>query len=163
MSSTSQFRRLSHAPNGAMKSSFALTFKALSIGEKPKDRIFPDRPTTAIVKDQAGSAIENDRVLVVLSYDEELAPSEKTCTLLVDPKLRVEFAELQIKVGEAKKSLLELLKQQSKFKMNLEKEASLVIMKTPGDFRRALIRIRDEIKEQKDAPMAAVEYDPCFC
>jgi hypothetical protein len=151
-----------YAPNGAMKSSFALTFKALSIGDKPKDRIFPDRPTRAIVQDEAGAAIANDRVLVVLSYDEELAPSEKTCTLLVDTKLRAEFAELQTKVGEAKRSLLELLKQQSKSKINLEMETSLVIMKTPGDFRRALIRIRDEVKEQKDAPLAAVEYDRVF-
>jgi hypothetical protein len=102
--------------------------------------------------DEKGAAIENDRVLVVLSYDEELAPSEKTCTLLVDPKLRAEFSELQSKVVDAKKSLLDLLKQQSKSKMDLEAETSLVIMKTPGDFRRALIRIRDEIKEQEDAP-----------
>jgi hypothetical protein len=134
-----------------MKSSFALTFQALSIGEKPKDRIFPDRPTSAIITDEAGAVVENDRVLVVLSYDEELAPSEKTCTLLVDPKLRAEFAALQVKVVEAKKSLLDLLKQQSKSKMNLEVEASMVIMKTPHEFRRALIRIRDEIKEQTRA------------
>ena len=151
-----------YAPNGAMKSSFALTFRALSGGEKPQDRIFPDRPTSAIVTDETGAAIENERVLVVLSYDEEFAPSEKTCTLLVDPKLRAEFAELQTKVGEAKKALLDLLKQSSKSKMDLEAQASLVIMKTPGDFRRALIRIREEILEQKSAPLASVEYDRVF-
>jgi hypothetical protein len=95
-----------YAPNGAMKSSLALTFKDLSSGAKPKDRIFPDRVTTAIVTDEKGSPVEKDRVLVVLSYDEGFAPSEKTCTLLVDPKLRTEFAGLQVKIDEAKKSLL---------------------------------------------------------
>ena len=49
-----------YAPNGAMKSSFALTFKDLSTGAKPKDRIFPDRPTSASVLDENGDSIEND-------------------------------------------------------------------------------------------------------
>ena len=111
-----------YAPNGAMKSSFALTFKDISVGSKPKDRIFPDRPTSAKVTDEQGAAIEDDRVLVVLSYDEEFGPSEKTCTLLVDPKLRAEMAQLQAKVGEAKKLLLDLLKKQSKSKSLTEKE-----------------------------------------
>lgn len=65
-----------YAPNGAMKSSFALTFKDLATGAQPKDRIFPERATSAKVTDENGAAIENDRVLVVLSYDEELGPSE---------------------------------------------------------------------------------------
>ena len=74
-----------YAPNGAMKSSLALTFKDLSNGQQPKDRIFPDRVTVAEVTDENGEDVENDRVFVILSYDEEYGPSEKTCTLLVDP------------------------------------------------------------------------------
>lgn len=140
-----------YASNGAMKSSLALTFKDLSNGQQPKDRIFPDRVTVAEVTDENGADIENDRVLVVLSYDEELGPSEKTCTLLVDPKLRSEFAELQVMIDEAKQALLSLLKQQSKSRANLESEISLAITKTHNEFRRALIRIKDEVQEQSDA------------
>lgn len=151
-----------YAPNGAMKSSFALTFKDLSTGAKPKDRIFPNRQTSAIVKDENGAAIENDRVLVVLSMDEEFAPSEKTCTLLVDTKLRGEFAELQAKVDQAKKTLLDLMKLSSKSKMDLESETSSVIMKTPGEFRKALIRIREEVDEQKETQLSTVLYDRVF-
>ena len=151
-----------YAPNGAFKSSLALTFKDLSNGQQPKDRIFPDRVTVAEVTDENGADIENDRVLVVLSYDEELGPSEKTCTLLVDPKLRSEFAELQVRIDEAKQALLSLLKQQSKSRANLESEISLAIMKTHNEFRRALIRIKDEVQEQSDAPFANVEYDKIF-
>ena len=151
-----------YAPNGAFKSSLALTFKDLSNGQQPKDRIFPDRVTVAEVTDENGADIENDRVLVVLSYDEELGPSEKTCTLLVDPKLRSEFAELQVRVDGAKQALLSLLKQQSKSRANLESEISLAIMKTHNEFRRALIRIKDEVQEQSDAPFANVEYDKIF-
>ena len=151
-----------YAPNGQMKSSFALTFRDLSNGQRPKDRIFPERVTVAKVTDENGADVQNDRVLVVLSYDEEFGPSEKTCTLLVDPKLRSEFAELQVRVDEAKQALLSLLKQQSKSKANLESEISLAIAKTPNEFRRALIRIKDEVQEQSDAPFANVEYDKIF-
>ncbi|MCH7541049.1 MAG: phage infection protein [Proteobacteria bacterium] len=151
-----------YAPNGAMKSSLALTFKDLSNGQQPKDRIFPDRVTVAEVTDENGADVENDRVFVVLSYDEEFGPSEKTCTLLVDPKLRSEFAELQVRVDEAKQALLSLLKQQSKSRENLESEISLAITKTHNEFRRALIRIKDEVQEQPDAPFANVEYDKIF-
>jgi energy-coupling factor transporter ATP-binding protein EcfA2 len=151
-----------YAPNGAMKSSFALTFKDLSIGANPKDRIFPNRPTSALVLDGHGAAIENERVLVVLSMDEEFAPSEKTCTLLVDNKLRAEFAQLQAKVDHSKNTLIDLMKQSSKSKMDLESETSSVIMNTPNEFRKALIRIRDELGEQKDAPFSGVLYDRVF-
>ena len=151
-----------YAPNGAMKSSLALTFKDLSNGQQPKDRIFPDRVTVAEVTDENGADVENDRVFVVLSYDEEFGPSEKTCTLLVDPKLRSEFAELQVRIDEAKQALLGLLKQQSKSRANLESEISLAIAKTHNEFRRALIRIKDEVQEQSDAPFANVEYDKIF-
>lgn len=151
-----------YAPNGAMKSSFALTFKNLSKGEQPRDRIFPDRPTSATVTDENGAPIEHDRVLVVLSYDEEFGPSEKTCTLLVDPTLRAEFAKLQASIDEAKQQLVDALKQQSGSKSNLEAEVSMAIMKTPNEFRRALIRLKDEVYEQADSPFVNVQYDNIF-
>ena len=45
---------------------------------------------------------------------------------------------------------------------NLESEISLAIAKTPNEFRRALIRIKDEVQEQSDAPFANIEYDKIF-
>jgi hypothetical protein len=53
-----------YAPNGAMKSSFALTFKDLSnaaAGAAPRDRIRPGRTTVANVTDENGNAIENGK------------------------------------------------------------------------------------------------------
>lgn len=149
-----------YAPNGAMKSSFALTFKALSEGAQPRDRIFPDNPTVATVTDQADVAIGNERILVALSYDKEMGPSEQTCTLLVDDKLRAEFAELQRRVNVAEESLTDLLKRQSKSKTALIAEIPSAFAAT--DLRAAMRRIEPEIKEQEDSPFAAVEYDRVF-
>lgn len=152
-----------YAPNGSMKSSFALTFKNLSekaLGRKPKDRISPDNPTVAKVTDQNGAEIENERILVALSYDKDMEPSEQTCTLLVDDKLRAEFAELQRRVNEAEQGLTEMLKRQSKSKAALVPEIPAVF--AASDLRAAMRRIEPEIKEQDDAPFASVEYDKVF-
>ena len=151
-----------YAPNGAMKSSFALTFNDLSNGNLPKDRIFPDRCTLANVYGDGGAPIAGDRILVILSYDEEFGPSEKTCTLLVDQKLRAKFTEIQELVDNAKNDLLDVLLQQSKSKSDLEKEISLAIMRTPNEFSSAIFRIRDEIKHLKAPLFADVEYDRIF-
>jgi len=146
-----------------MKSSFALTFKALSEkaeGAFPKDRMFPDLPTVATVTDENNDAIENDRILVVESYDKDLGPSPETCKLLVNEKLRVEFAEMHERVKAAEGVLLNLIKQQSKSKADLASEISSAF--ASDDLREALLRIETEIKEQDDAPFASIEYDKLF-
>ena len=151
-----------YAPNGAMKSSLALTFKDLSNGQQPTDRIFPDRATVAHITDENGANLENDSVLVVLSYDEDFGPSEKTCTLLVDQDLRSEFEGMQATVDNAENTLLNSLRKQSQSRGDIKSQISLAIMKTPNEFRRALIRIKDEIQEQPSAPFADVDYKKIF-
>ena len=151
-----------YAPNGAMKSSLALTFKDLSNGQQPTDRIFPDRPTVAHITDENGANLENDSVLVVLPYDEDFGPSEKTCTLLVDQDLRSEIEGMQATVDNAEKTLLNSLRNQSQSRVDIKSHISLAIMKTPSEFRRALIRIKDEIQEQPSAPFADVDYKKIF-
>lgn len=152
-----------YAPNGAMKSSFALTFKALSEkanGAAPRDRIFPDNPTVARVQDELGVEIENERILVALSYDKDMAPSEQTCTLLVDDRLRTEFTALQRRVSDAEKNLVDLIVRQSKSKKAIA--LGLPSAFAAGDLRAAMRRIEPEIAEQEDAPFSTVEYDRVF-
>lgn len=154
-----------YAPNGAMKSSFALTFKDLSnaeSGSAPRDRIFPDRPTVAKVTDENGNDIQNDRVLVVESYDDKVCPSEKTSTLLVEPKLREQFEQLQAKVTDARDALMRALKTQSKSKADLENEISVALYEAPNELRKALNRVKIEVQEQRDAPFAEIEWDKVF-
>jgi len=154
-----------YAPNGSMKSSFALTFKDLSnaaAGAAPRDRIFPDRPTVAKVTDDQGQEIENDRVLVVESYDDKVCPSEKTSTLLVEPKLREQYEQLQAKVAEAREALMRSLKLQSKSKADLENEISIALYQSPNELRKALIRVKVEVQEQPDTPFADIEWDKVF-
>jgi|CXWL01.1.fsa_nt_gi hypothetical protein len=151
-----------YAPNGAMKSSFALTFRDAQQGQPTSDRIFPDRTTVRTITDEAGQPIEGDRVLVVLSYDEEFGPTEQTCNLLVNPTLRDEYTKLHIDVEKAKAGLLAALKAQSKTKTDIEAEVSAAIMQTSDQFILALRRVLPEVTEQEDMPWKDIPYDKVF-
>lgn len=58
-----------YAPNGVMKTSFAKTFKDLSLGLKPKDLIFPERETICEIKKEDGSDVTKEEVFVVEPYN----------------------------------------------------------------------------------------------
>ena len=150
-----------YAPNGSMKSSLAQTFQDAAKGVKSQDRIFPARKTSRQITDEDGNEIEGERVLVVLPYDAEYGPTEKTSTLLVDAKLRKEYEQLHIAIDESKAILLKAIREQSNSKSNFENEISFAF--TSGDdFEVAITRIKDELEKQKDTPFADVKYDTIF-
>lgn len=150
-----------YAPNGVMKSSLAQTFQDAANKVPSEDRLFPTRPTSRQITDEDGDEIEGERVLVVLPYDEEYGPTEKTSTLLVNADLRKEYEALHIAIDEAKATLLKAVREAGKSKSNFEYEITSAF--TSGDdFELAVTRIKDELEKQKDAPFAEVEYDIIF-
>jgi len=151
-----------YAPNGAMKSSLAKTFKDVADGTPSKDRIFPARVSVRTITDENGADLPQQIVLVVPPYDEVLGHTEKTSTLLVDAKLRGEYEQLYVAIDESKKAFLKGLKEQSGSKKDLEREISSAFTKSDTEFYRALIRVKDELLAQKDAPFANIQYDTIF-
>ena len=151
-----------YAPNGAMKSSFAQTFKDVADGTPSKDRIFPARVCAREITDETGADLPKESVLVIPPYDEFFGHTEKTSTLLVDIKLRKEYEQLHVEIDKSKDFLLKALKEQSGSKKDLEKEISSTFTKSDDEFYRALIRIKDELLAQKDAPFADINYDTIF-
>jgi ABC-type lipoprotein export system ATPase subunit len=150
-----------YAPNGVMKSSFAQTFQDIAAGVPSVDRIFLTRPTARRITDQAGNELVPQQVLVLGPYNEQLAPNEKTSTLLVDDKLRKEYAQLHVEIDKAAKALLTAIKTQAKSKADFESEISSAF--TSGDdLKTALTRIRAELEKQTDTPFADVQYDKVF-
>ena len=75
-----------YAPNGAMKSSLAQTFKDVADASESKDRIFPGRLSCRKITDENGVDLLKDSVVVIRPYDEVFGHTEKTSTLLVDSK-----------------------------------------------------------------------------
>jgi hypothetical protein len=151
-----------YAPNGAMKTSLAQTFKDIAGGTASKDRIFPDRVCIRKITDETGIDLPKESVLVIRPYDEEFGHTEKTSTLLVDSRLRKEYEELHIEIDKSKGIFLKALKEQSNSKKDLGKEISSTFTKSDDEFYRALIRVKDEVLAQKDSPFADIIYDRIF-
>ena len=151
-----------YAPNGVMKSSLAQTFKDVADGAVSKDRIFPARVCIRKITDENGVELPKENVLVIRPYDEVFGHSEKTSTLLVDTSLRKEYEQLHLEIDASKATLLKALKEQSGSKKDLEKEISSTFTKSEDEFFIALVRIKDELVTQKDAPFADISYDRIF-
>jgi len=151
-----------YAPNGSMKSSLAQTFQDVADGAVSKDRIFPARACKREIKDETGTDLPTDSILVVRPYDEVLGHPAKTSTLLVNPTLRKEYETLYAEIDLAKDTLLKALKEQSGSKRDLEKELSSTFTARDDQFYVALNRIKDEVTTQPDAPLATVAYDVIF-
>lgn len=152
-----------YAPNGVMKSSLAQTFQDAVDGKPSTDRFFPKRPSTRKISDESGKEIGSDHLFVVLPYSSLLGVSEKTCTLLIEPKLKKEFEELVKAAGDAQVELLKAVKQQAKSKADFGVEISIAFTHRPDDLNTALTRIEREIpKDSKDAPYGDVVYDTIF-
>jgi hypothetical protein len=151
-----------YAPNGTMKTSFARTLADLANGVESKDNMFPDRESTRTVSDQDGTLIDPADVVVVLSYDEELGPTESTSTLLVNSELRKEYETLQRELIDARDVLGAALKAQSGTKQDVANTVSRVFTQQTDNFFPALVRVGYEVEEQEDAPFAGLPYDVLF-
>jgi ABC-type cobalamin/Fe3+-siderophores transport system ATPase subunit len=152
-----------YAPNGAMKTSLAQTFKDVADAAVSKDRIFPTRVCNRKITDENGVDLPKESVFVIRPYDDGvISHTEKTSTLLVDSKLRNEYEQLHIEIDNSKELLLRALKEQSHSKKALDKEISSAFTSSDDEFYTALIRIEKELLEQKDTPFADVYYDTIF-
>lgn len=151
-----------YAPNGTMKTSFALTLADLAHGTDARDRMFPDRASVRSVTDQDGDEVHANNVVVVLSYDEELGPTESTSTLLVNSELRKEYEALQLELLGARDELVAALKEQSGTKQDVVGLVSRVFTQQDDNFFTTLVRLSYEIEAQDTAPFATVPYDVLF-
>src|ERR1035437_2154314 len=153
-----------YAANGAMKTSFAETFKDVANAVPSKDRVFSGRVTSRKITDENNVELAREAVHVVSPYDEVFGHTEKTSTLLVDAKLRTEYELLHSEIDKSKDRFLKALKEQSGSKKDLEAEISSTFFKgdDPDAFYLALIRVKDEVYSQKEAPFAEIRYDAIF-
>jgi hypothetical protein len=151
-----------YAPNGAMKTSLAQTFRDLREGTDSLDRVFPDRKTVREITDEKNKTVPQENVFVISPYDEEYGHTEKTSTLLVDSKLRKEYDLLLQQVEASKETFLQNITKQSGSKKDLEAEISSAFTKTDKEFFVALIRVKDEVTALGVPYFANVRYDELF-
>jgi len=151
-----------YAANGTMKTSFARTFEDFADGQETSDHMFPARETERRVTDENGSDLDPSDVVVVLSYDEELGPTEATSTLLVNPELRKEYEGLQVDLIDARDELVSALRAQSGTKSDVTATLSRVFTQQDDKFFEALVRIGYEVEQLEDTRFADLPYDLLF-
>ena len=83
-----------YSPNGVMKTSFAKTFKDLSLNLESKDLVFSENKTKRSIKDEAGIELKGENIFVIEPYNETYK-SERVSTLLVNSKLRIEYEKIK--------------------------------------------------------------------
>jgi hypothetical protein len=151
-----------YAPNGAMKSSFAQTFTDIANGAPSKDRIFPKKATSRNITDEKNTAIKQACVVVLRPYDEVFGDAEKVSTLLVDRTLRVEYENLVKDIEAAKAIFLKAIGDLAGSKKITESEISATFTKSRDEFYAALVRVRQEVFDQADAPYSHIQFDRVF-
>ena len=93
-----------YAPNGVMKTSFAKSFFEYSQGRNPKDEVFDNRKTIALIK-QNDKNWPAENIFVITSYNER--PSlNKMSTFLANNKFREEYAQTYEDIERSKKKFI---------------------------------------------------------
>jgi hypothetical protein len=150
-----------YSPNGVMKTSFAKTFKDISEDNPSKDLIFPEKITKRIVKDDMGSDLSTNNVFVIEPYNETYK-SEKVSVLLVNATLKSEYESIHESIDDKKADLIKALAKLSGLKSGIEEIISRTFTKTPTDFYKAIIRVKDEVLDDSPALFASIVYNKMF-
>ena len=143
---------LIYAPNGVMKTSFAKTFKVLSVGkEKPCDQMDDSKISKySILVDDTAEQLEKDIICVIEPYNESAFSSEdKILALLSDEETRSEYLKIYKDLESAKTAALSSLKKTSG-SSDYEKEiVSTFRADTPKNIYQTLESILQDIRASK--------------
>lgn len=150
-----------YAPNGLMKTSLANTFRDVSKGTDTSDRIWKDNPTQRIIQDENGSDLSPESVFVIEPYNEGYR-SERISTLLVNDELRKRYDAIHKEIDEETEILIGELKSPSGLKKGIREAFSASITHDPEALFRALGRVKDEVENDAETPLADVVYADIF-
>ena len=154
--------QLIYAPNGAMKTSFAKTFKDHSAAEASRDRIYADRPTKRSIIDQDGKEVPANSVFVIEPYDVEYQ-SGRVSTLLVNNTLKAEYDAILKSIQDKQASLIAKIRTTSGLRKGLEDIISISFTRQPDNLLRALDRVRPEVMDDPfDASLEGIKYSTIF-
>lgn len=129
-----------YAPNGTMKTSFAGTFRDLSEGKYPSDRVY-NLPTICDIKDENNNQIDKEHILVINPFDQSLTKDQGK--LMVDPDMQQRYIALHTDLAEAKNSILKNVKQQLNYNIRSKFEPEQSISE---DFNKSIKDIYNTLK-----------------
>lgn len=102
-----------YAPNGMMKTSFAKTFEAKSLGKEPLDSLYNNVSVADIKTD--GNNIDKNEIVVINSF-ENINTDKSVSSLLVDEISKNEYDQIFTEIAKQKASLISKLNRLSGIK-----------------------------------------------
>src|SRR5258708_35891746 len=124
-----------------MKTSFANAFKDLSEDKVSEDRIFKTRATIRNIKNEKGTDVSKEQVLVIEPYNPEYK-SAKISTLLVNKTLKEKYDKIYEEIDERKEALIKELKPSSGLNNSLEEVFANDFTHDPKEFFTSLMRVQ---------------------
>lgn len=151
-----------YAPNGAMKSSLAKTFKDLSTGAKTGDVIFPNRASVRNVIVETGKELDPTSVFVIEPYSSYFK-SEKVSSLLVNSQLKAEYDAQYSAIDKAKTQLLKQLSVSSGLKAtDVEYTMVLDLAGKEAKFLDVLELVEDQVGKDASPGTPVPSYKEVF-
>jgi ABC-type Mn2+/Zn2+ transport system ATPase subunit len=154
--------QLIYAPNGAMKSSFAKTFKDHSASQDSRDRIYTTRTTQRSIVDETGTTLSPARIFVIEPYDAGYQ-SGKVSTLLVNKALKEEYDSILSAIQSKQDALISRLQKTAGMRSGLEELLSLSFSRKSDNLLKSLERVKTEVLEDSiDASLSGINYSTIF-
>ena len=150
-----------YAPNGVMKTSLANTFRDVSKGAVTSDRVWKENQTQRTIHDENGSDLAPESLFVIEPYNGGYR-SDRISTLLVNDELRQRYEEIHKEIDEKAETLIGEIKALTGLKKEIREEFSVSIAHDANDFFRALGRVKDEVENDAETPLANVVYAHIF-
>jgi hypothetical protein len=154
---------LVYAPNGAMKTSLAKVFTDVSLAQKPKDAIFPQRPTQCSVTNDSGMPMDQEHIFVVNPYeDEEGFSSTRIATLLVNEELKHKYESIHASIDKAKTALLSSIGETAGIRKNVEQEILMAFKAKPSDIYSLLEKFEADVNSNPIFDFSDIAYQEVF-
>ncbi len=150
-----------YAPNGAMKTSFAKSFRDLSNDCHTNDLMLPERSTVRVITDENDAPLDRDSIFVIDPIDAEFR-SEKMSTLLVNKELRKRFDNVHLKIDEKKELLVQELKPLSGLRNGIEEEISTLFTYRTDELFKSLERIENDVLNKSKPEFSDISYKNIF-
>lgn len=140
-----------YAPNGAMKTSFANTFKDLLNGNIPCDRMDRSLPSRYDATDDEGNSIRAESIYVIEPYNEKVfdTAGDKVLTLLANEEIRKEYLEIYEELDRQKQLLIKKLKKVSG-SSNCEEELFNTFASKSDSIFDVFEKVLEDSKNSKD-------------
>jgi hypothetical protein len=149
--------QLVYAPNGVMKSSFALTLEDISLNKTTKDRIFTDRVTHREVKIDDRD-ITSEEIFVIQRM--KTADFKEASTILANEALKEEYDSINSNLNEAKKNFLKQIQYYFGLKTNAIEDEIEKIYRM--EFLAFLSKYKDEVHRITEPIYTDIVYKEIF-